>query len=43
MNKYVSALILATLTGTEASSQSLQVATRLVVNIAIDQLLTHYI
>ena len=43
MNKYVSALILATLTGTEASSQSLQVAPRLVVNIAIDQLRTDYI
>ncbi len=43
MNKYISALILATLTGTEAYAQSLQVAPRLVVNISIDQLRTDYI
>ena len=43
MNKYISALILAPLTGTEAYAQSLQVAPRLVVNISIDQLRTDYI
>ena len=33
MNKYISALILATLTGTEAYAQSLQVAPRLVLDL----------
>lgn len=43
MNRYLSAIILATLSSTEISAQSLQPAPRLVVNIAIDQLRTDYI
>ena len=43
MNKCLSAIIMATLTGATTQAQTLQVAPRLVVNITIDQLRNDYI
>lgn len=43
MNKCLSAMIVATLTGTTVQAQTLQAAPRLVVNITIDQLRNDYI
>ncbi len=43
MNRYISAMIIATLTGQATQAQTLQLAPRLVVNITIDQLRNDYI